>query len=245
MKSAILPLIILFCISCASQEPLQTIKSGVEIIYLTQPPAAQTSPPPVAEANPPPTYKVKQGDTLFDIARHFDLDYQELARINNIGENYIIVPRQVIRLNGSAASPPPRPQPAQQEEIIEKKESQQPKLSWIWPVETQKERAYSLNRKGIDISATIDAYTLAAAAGQVVYAGEELEEYGQLVLISHNEKFLSVYANNAELLVKEGQRVEQGEKIARMGTRANKAHLYFEIRHKGESIDPLPLLPEF
>ena len=235
MKRACLPFTLILCASCVSHTPMQTTKGGVTIIHLTQPPSPSPS--------PPLTYRVRKGDTLFDIARSFGLDHHELARINDIGANDIIVPGQLLRLRDSA------PFPARGKVLppgTEKKEVQTPELSWIWPVDTRKELKYSqtANRKGIDIRAARDSYVLAAAAGQVVYAGEELEEYGRLVLISHHKKFLSVYANSQEFLVREGQRVEQGERIARMGTKENMAYLYFEIRHEGISLDPLSLLPE-
>ena len=219
--------------SCASSQITKTTEDGVEIVYLTPPP----SPSPSTELLPA-TYEVKKGDTLFTIARQFDLDYRELAKHNDIGENYIIVPGQVLHLTDPIASSEEEKDLAQLG-TTEKLEE----LKWVWPVPPNQEFHYSQNQKGLDINTEVGGYTLAAADGEIVYAGEELEEYGQLVLISHGQKYLSVYGHNGEILAKEGQKVRRGERIARPTIQDNKAYLYFEIRLGGESIDPLSLLP--
>jgi len=227
--------IVLLGSSCASSQVSQTTDKGVEIVYLT-------SPPPVKTDVLPPTYKVKRGDTLFTIARQFELDYRELAKRNDIGQNYIIVPGQVLRLTG------PIPSPEEEKDLAqvvstEEENSQLEEPKWVWPVPADQEFDYTQNQKGLDISVEVGAYTLAAADGQIVYAGEELEEYGQLILISHSQKYLSVYGHNGEILAKEGQKISRGERIARPAIRGDKAYLYFEIRLGGKSVDPLSLLP--
>lgn len=230
--------IVLFSLSCVSSQVSRTTKSGVQVVYLTSPPPAKTNLAPA-------TYRVKRGDTLFAIARQFGLDYRELAQRNDIGENYIIVPGQLLHLTGPIPqSPEAEKNLLNQEVVTTVSEDAQPEgLKWIWPVTKDEEFQFSQNRKGLDINAAVSAYTLAAANGQVVYAGEELEEYGQLVLISHREKYLSVYGHNGEILVEEGQKVSRGEKIARPIIQEDKAYLYFEIRLEGKSLDPLSLLP--
>ena len=94
-----------------------------------------------------------------------------------------------------------------------------------------------VNRAGTPIKA--------AAAGQVVYSGSGLPGYGYLIIIKHNDTYLSAYAHNSVVLVKEGQRVTAGQVIARMGdTGADKVMLHFEIRRRGQPIDPASVLPK-
>jgi len=101
----------------------------------------------------------------------------------------------------------------------------------------------SLN-KGLDIAGKLGSPIYAAAGGEVVYAGNGLLGYGNLVIINHNEMYLSAYAHNKEILVKEGQKITKGEKIARMGLSENKrALLHFEIRRNGQPVDPMKYLP--
>lgn len=102
----------------------------------------------------------------------------------------------------------------------------------------------SANRKGVDFSGTRGQDILASAAGKVVYAGSGLRGYGKLVIIKHNATYLSAYAHNERILVKEGQTVRQGQKIAEMGdSDADQVKLHFEIRKKGKPVDPANYLP--
>jgi lipoprotein NlpD len=100
------------------------------------------------------------------------------------------------------------------------------------------------NRKGIDIAGKRGQPISASAAGKVVYSGSGLRGYGKLVIIKHNSTYLSAYAHNDKLLVKEGQIVGRGQKIAEMGsTDANRVELHFEIRKLGRPVDPAKYLP--
>lgn len=100
------------------------------------------------------------------------------------------------------------------------------------------------NSKGIDISAAAGTPVIAAAAGTVVYAGNGLRGYGNLLIIKHNAEYLTAYAHNRALMVKEGQSVTRGEKIAEMGdTDTDRVMLHFELRYQGRSIDPSRSLP--
>ena len=100
------------------------------------------------------------------------------------------------------------------------------------------------NLKGIDIANAVGTPVVAAAAGTVVYAGDSLRGYGNLLIIKHNADFLTAYAHNRRLLVKEGQSVAQGQQIAEMGDSDNdRVALHFELRYKGRSIDPVRYLP--
>ncbi len=102
----------------------------------------------------------------------------------------------------------------------------------------------SANRKGIDIAGKLGQPVLASAAGKVVYSGSGLRGYGKLIIIKHNKSYLSAYAHNDKILVKEGQSVARGQKIAEMGnTDANRVELHFEIRQLGKPVDPAKYLP--
>src|SRR5690606_4879597 len=99
--------------------------------------------------------------------------------------------------------------------------------------------------KGIDIGGNTGQAILAAAPGKVIYSGSDLRGYGRLVIIKHNDEFLSVYAHNSKILVKEGQAITRGQKIAEMGnTDADRVKLHFEIRRQGKSVNPTDFLPE-
>jgi lipoprotein NlpD len=102
----------------------------------------------------------------------------------------------------------------------------------------------SANRKGIDISGKVGQAVVASAAGKVVYSGSGLRGYGKLVIIKHNNTYLSAYAHNDQILVKEGQAVTKGQKIAEMGsTDSDQVKLHFEIRKFGKPVDPSKYLP--
>lgn len=117
-------------------------------------------------------------------------------------------------------------------------------FSWSWPTKGKVISNFNENgNKGIDIAGTKGQAVTAAAPGKVIYSGSDLRGYGKLVIIKHNSTYLSVYANNSNLLVKEGQQISAGQKIAEMGdTDSNVVKLHFEIRQLGKSIDPMKFL---
>ncbi len=99
--------------------------------------------------------------------------------------------------------------------------------------------------KGIDIAGKLGQPVIATAAGSVVYAGSGLRGYGELVIIKHNDTFISAYGHNRRLLVNEGQQVKAGQQIAEMGsTGTDQVKLHFEIRRQGKPVDPLQYLPK-
>ncbi len=119
-------------------------------------------------------------------------------------------------------------------------------LDWIWPAKGKIVSGFSdtASLKGVDIAGTAGQPVIASAPGKVVYAGSGLRGYGKLVIIKHNKTFLSAYAHNREILVKEGQQVTRGQKIAEMGnTDADQVKLHFEIRRLGKPMDPVKYLP--
>lgn len=118
--------------------------------------------------------------------------------------------------------------------------------AWSWPT---KGKVLSLfnqgGNKGIDIGGTRGQAINATGAGKVIYSGSDLRGYGKLVIIKHNATFLSVYAHNSAIMVKEGQQVTRGQKIAEMGdSDSPNVKLHFEIRKQGQSVDPVPYLAE-
>lgn len=127
------------------------------------------------------------------------------------------------------------------------KEADDTALDWMWPTQgrTIAEFSEAKSSKGIDIAGAAGQAIYAAAAGKVVYSGAGLRGYGKLVIIKHNAIYLSAYAHNQLILVKEGQSVLRGQKVAEMGsTDADQVALHFEIRQMGKPVDPMKYLPE-
>ena len=120
-------------------------------------------------------------------------------------------------------------------------------IAWRWPTSGNVVQGFSSSdggNKGIDIGGSRGQAVNAAAGGRVVYAGNALRGYGNLIIIKHNDDFLSAYAHNDSILVKDQQEVKAGQQIAKMGnTGTNDVKLHFEIRYKGKSVDPTRYLP--
>jgi lipoprotein NlpD len=117
--------------------------------------------------------------------------------------------------------------------------------AWLWPTQGDVVDRFDPDggQKGVDIAGTVGQIVVASAPGKVVYSGSALKGYGELVIVKHNETYLSAYGYNRRRLVEEGQQVTAGQPIAELGTGPEqKAVLHFEIREKGRPIDPLPLL---
>ena len=113
-------------------------------------------------------------------------------------------------------------------------------IDWAWPTKGKVTASFNeASNKGLDITGATGQAVNAAAAGKVIYSGSDLRGYGKLVIIKHNTIYLSVYAHNSLIIVKEGQQVSRGQKIAEMGnTDSNAVKLHFEIRRQGKSVDP-------
>lgn len=258
-----------------------------------------------------PLYRVKAGDTLYAISLHFDKDYRELAKLNNLDDKFTIYVDQVLRLESAdaadkekverdkekekapaavvAAKPLPgkapadgaakiadakgakgagknRPSPkpgdapatdakpaatvAKTAPSVSSPVQAVPKsgsLRWSWPVSGQLLKRFSsdgVGSKGIDIAGMRGDPVKAAADGVVVYSGEGLVGYGKLIILRHNDEYITAYAHNDKLIAAEGQKVKQGQTIAELGsTGAERDKLHFEIRYQGKPVDPLGLLP--
>ncbi len=123
-----------------------------------------------------------------------------------------------------------------------------PVKNWLWPTEGKIIDNFSTSEsgnKGIDIAGKLDQPVVATAGGRVVYAGNALRGYGNLIIIKHNDDYLSAYAHNNTMLVREQQEIQAGQKIATMGsTGTSSVRLHFEIRYKGKSVNPLRYLPQ-
>lgn len=152
------------------------------------------------------------------------------------------------------AAPPSTPRPAAQPPspagpvVVDKDLASNTEggITWSWPSAGKVIQSFNgITSKGVDIAGKLGDPVYAAAAGRVVYAGSELRGFGKLIILKHNDDYISVYAHNNALLVKEGESVKRGQKIAEMGsTDAPRVELHFEIRLRGKSINPVGLLPK-
>ena len=213
-------------------------------------------------------YVVRRGDTLYSIAWRFGVDHRQLAGWNRIPYPYTIYPGQHVvvsvpsgrRVSVPRASTqsPVRPdrKPSAAAAASNKPRVSSPthdvtatnvKLRWQWPTKGKVTRAFSAKdqtRKGIEIAGQFGQEVQAAESGKVVYSGSGLIGYGKLIIVKHNGEYLSAYGHNRKLLVKEGDQVSRGMRIAEMGkSSAGGAVLHFEVRHNGVPVDPLALLP--
>lgn len=230
---------------------LLSYKAGIMIILLTLSGCASTqSKAPVQPYQKDLTkssyYTVKKGDTLYAIGFRSGHGYKRLAAWNKIPPPYKVYQGQKIRLFARK-----KLKKSAKKKKINKKTSSISinnkkvlKLYWQWPVQGELLRNfYQTGNKGIDIAGYAGKKIKAAEKGVVVYSGNGLVGYGKLLIIKHNYLYLSAYAHNRRLLVKEGQKVKKGQVIAEMGTGVNaKPSLHFEIRKNGKSVNPINYL---
>ncbi|HFD92563.1 MAG TPA: LysM peptidoglycan-binding domain-containing protein [Gammaproteobacteria bacterium] len=222
------------------------------------------------------THLVRKGETLYSISWRYGLDYRTLARWNGISPPYVIHEGQRLRLGPPATGKGPEviPAPASggdgtssrrspsssssadrgnQAPAARREQAQRhapPRhLRWRWPARGRlvgRFVAGDTRRKGIDIAGRAGDPVRAAADGRVVYSGSGIPRYGNLLIVKHNARYLSAYAHNRRLLVKEGEVVKAGQAIAEMGrtgTGIEQVMLHFEIRADGVPVDPLRYLP--
>ena len=249
---------------------------------------------PLAPAGP--TYTVRQGDTLFSIAKSNTIPLRDLAAWNNIEDPTSIRVGQQLRLTppDGVAIAAPGPAPAEVVEtrpidiappVVGTNVKTQPlgqrvpysdqayaqlsksalpakpdatpdgktevrrgdsDVEWSWPTEGKVTASFNESAsKGIVISGKRGQPIVASAGGRVIFSGTGIRGLGKLVVIRHNSNYLSVYAHNDVLLVKEGQTVTRGQRIAQMGNSdADQVKLHFEIRRQGKPVDPTKFLPE-
>ena len=231
-----------------------------------QTPATSDSKPlPGAEnAGKPGYYSVQKGDTLMRIGLDHGQAWRDLARWNNLSNPDVIEVGQVLRVappgasveasgvvvrpiappaNGTASAVAPARAPASAPQAGSSAAVEE--ASFAWPANGQVVQGFDeAKNKGIDIAGKLGDPVLAAADGQVVYAGAGLRGYGNLVIVKHNNTYLTAYAHNQRLLVKEDQKIRRGEKIAEMGSSdADRVKLHFEVRRQGKPVDPAKYLP--
>ena len=213
-------------------------------------------------------YIVKRGDTLYSIALEHGVDYREMAQWNYLDDPTRIRVGQQLRVKppeeragtqiGAATpsgriesrpldevrpqpQPQAKPQPQPQPQVVETKDAQ-----FIWPAKGRVLSAFAEPRnKGIDIDGKPGDPVVAAAAGRVTYVGAGISGLGKLVVIKHENGFITVYAHNKEIMVKEQQSVTRGQKIAEIGsTDSERPKLHFQIRKGAAAVDPMLYLPK-
>ncbi|MDQ3027125.1 MAG: peptidoglycan DD-metalloendopeptidase family protein [Pseudomonadota bacterium] len=173
------------------------------------------------------------------------------AKVEPRGQKVPYTDRALAQLAGpEPGSPPVAPPPVVAEAPPRFAEPEKPagtdreEVDWMWPAKGKVLSPFSETTKGIDIAGRKGAPVVAASAGRVVYAGAGLRGYGKLIIIKHSNTWLSAYAHNDNILVKEQQDVRKGQKIAEMGqTDADQVKLHFEVRREGKPIDPAKILP--
>ena len=211
-----------------------------------------------SEPTPPGYYRVKKGDTLARIALDHGQAPRDVVQWNkaanpSFNPNVIEV-GDLIMVKAPAGTKPAKvaekkpsseksdsvastPEPAKNEVVAE------PGIRLSWPAKGKVTGEFSETNKGIDIAGKVGEPVLAASDGKVVYAGNSLRGYGNLVIVKHDNTYLTAYAHNSKLLVKEGDTVRKGQKIAEMGdTDTTAAKLHFELRVNGKPVNPTPYL---
>jgi lipoprotein NlpD len=233
-------LLALLVAGCASETGRRTVSRGAAVVR--------------SKPTPGETYVVARGDTLYSIAFRNGLDYRELADWNGIGRDYTIRPGQRLRLGPPGAATPAAPagiDPPPPSSSAVATASPEPipivtgTASWEWPTRGELARSFATSgSKGIDIAGEAGQLVIAARGGKVVYSGAALKGYGELVIIKHDEQYLSAYGYNRRRLVEEGETVGPGQPIAELGLGPeNRPLLHFEVRDRGRPIDPVALLP--
>ena len=200
------------------------------------------------------THVVHKGETLYALAFRHDMDFRQLARINHLKPPYTLRVGQVISFQGTSPKAVVKPRyktssPAKRP-IVKARAIYSPLTSifssrWLWPVSGRVVTTFipGQGKKGINIACKKGEKVHASSAGVVAYAGSGLRGYGNLIIIKHNNEFLTAYGNNARNLVSEGQRVKAGQIIAEVGVIDRQYWgVHFEIRKMGIPVNPLNYL---
>ena len=222
--------------------------------------------PGAENAGKPGYYTVKPGETLMRISSDHGQNWKDIARWSNLENPNVIEVGQVLRVvpptsattsaapvapavagaaTTAAATPAPAPAPAPTAAPAESPAASDSNLGFIWPSSGTVIAGFDDSRnKGLDIGGKAGDPVMAAADGRVIYSGAGLRGYGNLILIKHNNTYLTAYAHNQTLLVKDDQVVKKGQKIAEMGSSdADRVKLHFEVRRQGKPVDPSRYLP--
>lgn len=232
-------------------------------------PSEQSKAVPISENSiKPGYYTVKPGDTLIRIGLDHGQNWRDIIRWNNIENPNVIEVGQVLKISpptldtGSEVAIAKPVQLGNVSSISEEKKNMPPadqpsvnsarsegsddSFQLIWPAHGQISSSFDDSKnKGIDISGKNGDPVFAAADGKVVYCGAGLRGYGNLIIVKHNNTYLTAYAHNQTLLVKEDQSVKKGQKIAEMGNSdSEQVKLHFELRRLGKPVDPMKFLPQ-
>ena len=238
-------------------------------------PPAVVAMPGAENAGKPGYYTVKPGDTLFRIALDSGQNWRDVQAWNNLSNPNALEVGQVLRVQppvsatSSAPATPngPTTSPVASSGVVSRPlESTPPsaatppatppaapapsagadEITFIWPAQGTVITPFDdANNKGVSIAGKIGDPVVAAADGRVVYAGAGLRGYGNLIILKHNNTYLTAYAHNQALLVREDQSVRQGQKIAEMGSSdTDRVKLHFEVRRMGKPVDPIAHLPK-
>ncbi|MDQ3271073.1 MAG: peptidoglycan DD-metalloendopeptidase family protein [Pseudomonadota bacterium] len=218
--------------------------------------------PGAENAGKPGYYTVKPGDTLIRIGLDTGQNWRDIGRWSNLENPNLIEVGQVLRVVPpepvavarpvtSSTVTPGNPAPAASAPAPASSASKpaasgtDEDVAWIWPAQGAVLGGFDeAKNKGLDIAGKAGDAVIASADGRVVYAGAGLRGYGNLIILKHNNTFLTAYAHNQTLLVKEDQSVRKGQKIAEMGNSdADRVKLHFEIRRQGKPVDPAKYLP--
>jgi lipoprotein NlpD len=202
------------------------------------------------------TYVVKPGDTLNKISRATGVAESTIARINKINNPNLLIVGQSLRLSDSQTPPPvarsnsSANQTSQasntptETEPSNTRASDAGLISWGWPAKGKIIQGFTPTTKGIDIAGSTGDPIESAANGKVIFSGDGPRGLGNLVIVEHSDGFITAYAHNKSLLVKEGQLVKRGTKIAEMGqSDTTSVRLHFEVRRRGTPVDPMQYLP--
>jgi lipoprotein NlpD len=238
------------------QRVMTTVLGGLLLIMITVAGGCVSSPRgPIERAKTKPGgvyHTVKRHQTLWRICKTYNVDMAEVARINGIRDVNRIQAGQRVFIPGAERV---LPVDIYIEDLgpIGKKPAKvdlaKVKDRFIWPLRGDILRGFGVNQgrkhDGVDISAPQETPIKSIDAGTVLYSGNEIRGYGNIVIIKHGPVFTSVYAHNAVNLVREGDRVKKGHVIARVGRtgRGMDPYLHFEIRNHNRPIDPLSVLP--
>lgn len=217
--SLFITFIILFCFSCAPLRPP---------IFLKQTPEQEKG----------IYHQVKEGETIWSIAKSYQVPAEDIVRANDYYEIKELRPGSLIFIPGVTKRIVTKPQPKEDPKVREEED-------FIFPVKGEIISHFGSRNgrkhQGVDIKAPLGTEIKAISKGTVVYTDDKMRGYGKIIIIEHKNDFHSVYAHNKENLVKKGQKVTTGQVIALVGNTgtATCPQLHFEIRHKGECLNPL------
>lgn len=210
-----------------------------------------------APANSAAYYRVKEGDTLLQVSRRYGQSTYDLMRWNKLSNANEISTGMLLRVQPpfhDTSTKGHEPQHADSRGVAKpapyigsaaSASAPVHGIALVWPARGKLLQSYNgSSSRGLVISGDSGSPVVAAAAGTVAYANSGLRGYGKMVIIRHDHDFLTIYAHNSKLLVRQGEHVKQGQRIAEMGnTDARRVELYFELRHSGQPVNPMGVLP--